>query len=206
MSAIGNLFARLFARTPAAHESGYGPVYAAVVARLERTGVGVGRTAGYPRIEVHTINEGERMDKEGAVRQVTLTVESISNHSIGQAAAMNEENVVRLTSELALPQGWRCFGVVPDQLQDLTESSDSAKIIYRLLQGFTVWVERLKEDEEEPGDTEIAVPEDPEGPVDIEIGPVEPDPDPAEEQQPIEPEPVTDEPLPDEPLPAQEEE
>lgn len=145
MSAIGNLFARLFAHTPAAHESGYGPVYSAVVARLERTGVRVGRTAGYPRIEVHTITESERMDKEGQVRQVNLTVESISNHSIGEATAMNEENVIRLTSELVLPEGWRCFGVVPDQLQDLTESSDSAKIIYRLLQGFTVWVERCKE-------------------------------------------------------------
>ena len=60
---------------------------------------------------------------------------------------MNEENVERLTSELVLPEGWRCLGIVPDQLQDLTETSDTAKIIYRLLQGFTAWVERVKTEE-----------------------------------------------------------
>ena len=139
-----SLFSRLFARTPAHHESGYGPVYAAVVSRLSRQGVRVGKTAGYPRIEVHTITESERLDKEGMVRQLSMTVESISNTSLTEAAAMNETNVERLTAELALPEGWTCLGVLPDQLQDLTESADSAKIIYRLLQGFTIWVERVK--------------------------------------------------------------
>lgn len=138
------LFSRLFARKPAYHESAYGPVYAAVVARLERPGIRVGKTAGYPRVEVHTITEGERIDKEGQVRQLSLTVESIGNASLPATAAMNEENIERLTAELVLPEGWNCMGVIPEQLQDLTESADSAKIIYRLLQTFTVWVERIK--------------------------------------------------------------
>ena len=77
-----SLFSRLFARKPAYHESAYGPVYAAVVARLERPGVRVGRGAGYPRIEVHTITEGERLDKEGMLRQLSFTVESIGNASL----------------------------------------------------------------------------------------------------------------------------
>ena len=139
-----SIFSRLFARTPAKHESAYGPVYAAVVARLERRGVRVGKGAGYPRVEVHSITEGERLDKEGMVRQLNLTVESIGNASLAATAAMNEENVERLTSELTLPEGWTCLGVVPDQLQDLTETADTAKIIYRLLQGFSIWVERVK--------------------------------------------------------------
>lgn len=141
------LFSRLFARKPAYHESAYGPVYAAVVARLERPGIRVGKTAGYPRVEVHTITEGERMDKEGQVRQLSLTVESIGNASLPATAAMNEENIERLTAELVLPEGWHCMGVIPEQLQDLTETSDTAKIIYRLLQTFTVWVERIKTEE-----------------------------------------------------------
>lgn len=139
-----SIFSRLFARKPAYHESAYGPVYAAVVARLERPGVRVGRGAGYPRIEVHSITEGERLDKEGMLRQLSFTVESIGNSSLSATTAMNEENVERLTAELALPDGWRCLGVLPDQLQDLTESADSAKIIYRLLQGFTAYIERDK--------------------------------------------------------------
>lgn len=138
------LFSRLFARKPAYHESAYGPFYAAVVSRLERTGVRVGKGASYPRIEVHTITEGERLDKEGQLRQLSFTVESIGNASLAETVAMNEENIELLTSELVLPEGWTCVGVLPDQLQDLTETADTAKIIYRLLQTFTVWVERVK--------------------------------------------------------------
>ena len=139
-----SLFSRLFARTPAHHESAYHPVYAAVVARLTRQGVTVGKTSFLPRIEVHTITEGERLDKEGQLRQFSFTVESIGNASLAATAAMNETNVELLTSELTLPEGWNCVGVVPDQLQDLTETSDTNKIIYRLLQGFTIYVERVK--------------------------------------------------------------
>lgn len=139
-----SIFSRLFARTPARHESAYSPVYQAVVSRLTRQGVAVGRTARTPRVEVHSITEGERQDKDGQVRALNLTVESIGNASMAATITMNEENIERLTSELTLPEGWNCLGVVPDQLQDLTESSDTEKIIYRLLQTFTVWVERVK--------------------------------------------------------------
>lgn len=148
-----SLFSRLFARKPAYHESAYHPVYAAIVARLTRPGVTVGRTSFYPRVEVHTITESERQDKEGQVRQLSFTVESIGNASFTATAAMNEENIELLTSELTLPEGWNCIGVVPDQLQDLTETADTSKIIYRLLQGFTAWVERVKEDVEPQEET-----------------------------------------------------
>ena len=112
---------------------------------------------------IRDITEGERLDKEGQLRQFSLTVESIGNASLSATADMNEKNVELLTSELTLPEGWRCLGVLPDQLQDLTESADSAKIIYRLLQGFTIYVERVKEEEEpeEPAD-----PTDPTDPTD----------------------------------------
>lgn len=173
-----SIFSRLFARTPARHESGYGPVYSAVVARLARPGVTVGRTARLPRVEVHSITEGERLDKEGQVRQITLTVESIGNTSLVATAQVNEANIERLTSELTLPTGWTCLGVVPDQLQDLTESSDTNKIVYRLLQTFTVWVMRVKEDTPET---------------------VEPDPSDIEEPNPDEPIPAE----PEDPLPAE---
>lgn len=141
------LFSRLFARKPAHDESSYYGVYKAVVARLTRPGVQVGRTSHYPRVEVHSITEGERLDKEGQLRQVSLTVESIGNASLAETVAMNEGNIELLTSELVLPAGWACLGVVPDQLQDLTETADTAKIIYRLLQTFTIWVMREKTEE-----------------------------------------------------------
>lgn len=150
-----SFFSRLFARAPRHHESAYGPFYAAVVSRLERTGVRIGKTAGYPRVEVHTITEGERLDKEGQLRQFSFTVESIGNASLAATTQMNKDNVRLLTSEgFELPEGWRLVGIVPDQLQDLTETADTAKIIYRLLQGFTAWVERVKTDDETPAPDE----------------------------------------------------
>ena len=147
--------------------SAYDAVYSAVVAKLTREGVIIGKTAFLPRIEVHTITEGQRMDKAGDVRQMELTVESISNASLGDAVTMNEKNLELLT-ETALDLGayWTCMGVVPVQLQDLTESSDSDKIIYRLLQQLAVYVTRADEAE---ADTPLmpADPEDP--PVDPEV-------------------------------------
>ena len=147
--------------------SAYDAVYSAVVAKLTRQGVIIGKTAFLPRIEVHTITEGQRMDKAGDVRQMELTVESISNASLAAAVTMNEKNLELLTKgALNLGTSWTCLGVVPVQLQDLTESSDSDKIIYRLLQQLTVYVTRADEAE---ADTPLmpADPEDP--PVDPEV-------------------------------------
>ena len=148
MSILATLFGRLFAREPAYHESGYGPVYSAVISRLSRQGVKVGGTAGYPRVEVHSITEGERQDKEGCVRLFTMTVESIGNASLKATRQMNDDNLRLLTSELTLATGWKCLGVIPGQLQDMTETADSAKIIYRLLQQVDIWVERVKAEPE----------------------------------------------------------
>ena len=136
----------LFDLFPKYHKSAYGDIYAAVCSRLSRTGVRVGGTAGYPRVEVHTITESERQDKEGVLRTVSLTVESMSDVSLGNAVTMNQDNIRLLTaSDLSLT-GWTCVGVVPVQLQDLTETADSAKIIYRLLQTFDLHLALTKTD------------------------------------------------------------
>lgn len=151
--------------------SAYDAVYSAVVAKLTRQGVIIGKTAFLPRIEVHTITEGQRMDKAGDVRQMELTVESISNASLAAAVTMNEKNLELLTKGvLNLGTSWTCLGVVPVQLQDLTESSDSDKIVYRLLQQVSIIVQRY-DDEEEEAEADIPIEPDPEDP------PVDPDPE-----------------------------
>ena len=154
---------RLFGLEPAYDVSGYGPVYKAVISALERTGVKVGKTASVPRVEVHSIQESERMDKEGEVRQIAMTIESIGNRSLSATVQLNDDNLRLLTSGLTLPEGWQCLGVIPGQLQDLTETSDTNKIIYRLLQSVTVWVSKVKTEpaEEEIIETGDPLPEDP---------------------------------------------
>lgn len=141
-----SILSRLFQRSPRYEVSSYRTIYNALVSRLSRSGVTVGKTAKVPRVEIHSIREGERADKEGALRQINLIVESISNTSLGNAVTMNEDNLKLLTEyELEL-DGWKCLGILPVQLQDLTESSDTNKIIYRLLQEVTIFLEKTKTD------------------------------------------------------------
>ena len=139
-----SILSRLFHRSPRHDVSAYGDIYSALKARLDRPGVRVGGTAGYPRVEIHSIREGERQDKDGALRVVTLTVESISKSSLGEAVTMNDGNLRLLTETEIEIEGWDCLGVVPTQLQDLSETSDSAKIIYRILQEVSVFLEKVK--------------------------------------------------------------
>ena len=139
-----SILSRLFSRQPRYEVSGYRDIYNAVVARLTRTGVVVGSTAKYPRVEVHSIREQDRLDKEGALRQINLTVESISNSSLAQAVTMNEDTLRLLTETELEIEGWNVLGVLPVQLQDLTESSDTNKIIYRLLQELVIFLDKEK--------------------------------------------------------------
>lgn len=163
MSLISRIFSKLFVRSPKYEVSGYRTIYNALVVRLTRTEVVIGRTATLPRVEIHSIRENERLDKDGALRQLSVTVESMSNRSLGDAVTMNEDNLQLLTEyELEL-DGWTCLGIVPVQLQDLSETSDTNKIVYRLLQEFNIFLEKTKTDEaeEEPISEEPAVPQDP---------------------------------------------
>ena len=141
-----SILSRLFQRWPRHQVSGYRTIYNALVAQLTRQGVTIGKTAKYPRVEIHSIREQERLDKDGALRQINVTVESISNRSLGEATTMNEDNLRLLTENELELIGWTCLGILPVQLQDMTESSDTNKIIYRLLQEVTIYLEKTKTD------------------------------------------------------------
>ena len=68
---------------------------------------------------------------------------------------MNEDNLKLLTENELSFTGWTSLGVTPVQLQDLTETSDTNKIIYRLMQEVSVFLEKTKTDPETPAeDTE----------------------------------------------------
>lgn len=142
-----SIFSRLFARSPRYHVSAFSPLYSAIVARLSRPGVTVGGTAAIPRIEVHTITEGERLDKDGALRQLTLTVECVSNKSTADTVAMNDANLRLLTEEDLSIEGWTVLGIVPTLLQNITETSETQAIVYRLIQQFNVFIKQLKSNE-----------------------------------------------------------
>lgn len=125
--------------------SALGAVYKGIVARLTRKGVNVGGTASYPRVEVHSVTEQEPLDKGGTVRSISCIVESISEDRMAEVVGLNEGNLEQLSMALNLGADWRIIGIQQGQLQQITETSETNKILYRLLQNITVYVERLTE-------------------------------------------------------------
>jgi len=120
-------------------------VYKTLVSGLTRKGVKVGGTASYPRVEVHSVVEQEPTDKDGILRVITCIVESMSEDRMADVLSMNEGNLDLLRKALSLDTSWRIIDIIPGQLQELTESTETNKILYRLLQNITVYVERLTE-------------------------------------------------------------
>lgn len=122
--------------------SALGAVFKGLRASLTRSGVNVGGTADYPRIEIHSITESEWLDK-GSIKRITAIVECISNKRMTDVLEMNEANLARILSDkLMLSDGWKVSGVVTGQAQEMTEMSDTNAIIYRLMQNITIYVER----------------------------------------------------------------
>jgi hypothetical protein len=122
------------------YTSAQGEVYKALRTQLLRDGILVGDTADFPRVEIHSFAENAPTDKDGIVRTVSCTVESMSTRSYGDAVAMNEGNLERLSEEgwHVLGKGFTILSVVPDQLTELTEVLDTQDILYRQLQRINV--------------------------------------------------------------------
>lgn len=125
--------------------SALGAVFKGLRSSLTRTGVNVGGTADYPRVEIHSITESEWMDK-GWMKRITCVVECLSDKRIADVVEMNHENLSRMLEQsIALDDNWKVVGFVAGQAQELTETTDTKAIIYRLLQNMTIYVERLTE-------------------------------------------------------------
>ena len=122
--------------------SALGAVFKGLRSALNRQGVNVGGTADFPRVEIHTISESEWLDK-GWLKRISCVVECMSDRRIADVVEMNEENLLRLMEKsIDLGSEWKIIGMVAGQAQELTETTDTKAIIYRLLQNMTVYVER----------------------------------------------------------------
>lgn len=123
--------------------SALGAVFKALRGALTRSGVNVGGTADYPRIEIHTITESEWLDKTQSLKRITCVVECMSAKRMYDVLEMNEENLKRLLSDsLSLGDGWHIVGIETGQAQELTETTETQPILYRLMQNVTIYVER----------------------------------------------------------------
>lgn len=124
--------------------SAMGATYKALVAKLTRKGVNVGGTgAYYPRIEVHSVTENPAQDKDGQIKTISCTVECITEDKLASVIQMNSDNLYLLLYEsLQIDKPWHIIGIQPGVAQQLTESSDTNAIIYRIIQDLTIYVEK----------------------------------------------------------------
>lgn len=122
--------------------SAMGATYKAIVAKLTRKGVNVGGTGAYPRIEVHSVIENAPLDKDGQIKSISCTVECITEDRLASVIQMNSDNLSLLLSEsLQIDKPWHIISIQPGVAQQLTESSDTNAIIYRIIQDLTIYVE-----------------------------------------------------------------
>jgi len=120
---------------------------------LLRDGVRIGGTADYPRIEIHSAVEAEPLCKDDFVKQVTCTVECVSNTTLAEALTMHYDNVARIfTDQLSdsIIDGYEIFDILPGQVRllDEEETSDSNTIIYRVLQDVTIYLQKTTSNSE----------------------------------------------------------
>ena len=125
------------------YKSSYKTIAAALRTALTRQGVFVGGTAGYPRVQLHSFVENTPQDKGDAVRVLSCVVESISTKSAVDSATINETNLQLLGGFSYSGTDFRAFGLIPTQQQELTETSDPQKILYRVLQSIDIYVQQL---------------------------------------------------------------
>lgn len=122
--------------------SAYSALYKGIVSALQALGLPVNTTADLPRVEIHSFTEGAPMDKGGSVRQLTVVVEAMSARSVADAVAMAQTSLEGMLEEdLDLGDDFEIIGIVPVQLQDITETSDTQEIVYRVLQTFNVFIQ-----------------------------------------------------------------
>jgi hypothetical protein len=123
------------------YKSSQGEVYKALRRQLVRQGIPVGETADYPRVEIHSFTENAPEDKDGRLRSLSCTVESMSVKSYGESVAMNGENLQRLMAEgWGIGKDFSIIGITPDQLTELTETLETKEILYRQLQRINVLI------------------------------------------------------------------
>lgn len=120
-------------------------VFKAIRAKLVRTGVNVGGTASYPRVEIHSVVEDTPQTKDMSLRSVTATIECVSAEKVADIVTLADDNIELIFDAIGLSlTNWNVIGIVPGQMRMFDEeaSQDNAAVIYRLLHDVTVWIER----------------------------------------------------------------
>lgn len=131
-----------------------GPLYKRLYELLRDAGLSVNSTAGYPRVEISSVSEGEPVSKDGSVRTAQAVIDSLSSLSFGESADMdNEVNVAVGNAEWPVavddaPIPFEIFGATTMSCVVGEDYTDSQEHLYRYTRTIQFYLQdkQLKED------------------------------------------------------------
>ena len=107
---------------------------------MQRPGVIVGGSAGYPRAEIVSVNEQSVLDKGGEVRQVLVTIDSMSNKGLGEAFEINQHNLDRIKDADDSTPNYQILGVAEGNTTAREDMSDTQVVFYRVTNNLTFYL------------------------------------------------------------------
>nr|DAI60455.1 MAG TPA: hypothetical protein [Caudoviricetes sp.] len=107
---------------------------------MRRSGVIVGGSAGYPRAEIVSVNEQSVLDKGGEVRQVLVTIDSMSNKGLGEAFEINQNNLDRIKDADDSTSSYQILGVTEGNTTAREDMSDTQVVFYRVTNNLTFYL------------------------------------------------------------------
>lgn len=111
---------------------------------MQRKGVIVGGSAGYPRAEIVSVNEQSVLDKGGEVRQVLVTIDSMSNKGLGEAFEINQNNLDRIKDADDSTSSYQILGVAESNTTAREDMSDTQVVFYRVTNNLTFYLAKKK--------------------------------------------------------------
>lgn len=111
---------------------------------MQRQGVIVGGSAGYPRAEIVSVNEQSVLDKGGEVRQVLVTIDSMSNKGLGEAFEINQHNLDRIKDADDSTSSYQILGVTEGNTTAREDMSDTQVVFYRVTNNLTFYLAKKK--------------------------------------------------------------
>jgi len=115
--------------------------YKAIRTALKAANLPVGETAGYPRVEIHSLTEDTPTDKGDKVRNISLIVESMHAHSYAGAVALNSAVCVALVGQHPAIEGGKILYIESADLTEAIESNEANGVLYRQIQRLNIIVE-----------------------------------------------------------------
>lgn len=108
---------------------------------MQRKGVYVGSSPGYPRAEIVSVNEQSTLDKGGDVRQVLVTIDSMSGKGFGEAFEVSQGNLDRIMDAEDATESYRILGVTESNATTREDMSDTQAVFYRVTNNLTFYLE-----------------------------------------------------------------